>query len=114
MAIDGFTFETERTADTVVVTLAGELDMQAGFQLEPRLERLTRGPATRELVLDMSGVGFMDSTVLGLLLALRERLQADDVGFLVTNPSDPVRRLLALTGAANLLPIGDRPPPRSG
>jgi anti-anti-sigma factor len=79
MAIDGFTFEADRTGDTVVVRLAGELDMQAGFQLEPALERLTRDPSTQALVVDMEGVEFMESTALGLLLALRERLQADDI-----------------------------------
>ena len=71
MATNGFTFEADRTADTVVVRLGGELDMQAGFQLEPELERLTRDPSTRALVVDMNGVDFMESTALGLLLALR-------------------------------------------
>ena len=114
MAIDGFTFEADRTTDTVVVRLAGELDMQAGFQLEPELERLTRDPSTRALVVDMGGVEFMESTALGLLLALRERLQADEIRLLVANPSVPVRRLLSLTGAGDVLPIGEWPPPRPG
>jgi anti-anti-sigma factor len=114
MAIDGFTFEADRGADTVVVRLAGELDMQAGFQLEPALERLTGDPSTRALVVDMNGVEFMDSSALGVLLALRERLQADDIRFLVANPSVPVRRLLALTGAGHVLPMGEWPPARPG
>ncbi len=110
MAINGFTFEADRARDTVVVTLAGELDMQAGFQLEPALERLTRDPSTRALVVDMSGVEFMDSSALGLLLALRERLQADDIQLLVANPSVPARRLLALTAVGDVLPMGEWPP----
>jgi anti-anti-sigma factor len=112
MAFNGFTFEADRTADTVVVRLAGELDVQATFQLEPALERLTRDPSTRALVVDMNRVEFMDSSALGLLLALRERLQADDIRLLVANPSAPVRRLLALGGVGDVLPMGEWPPPR--
>jgi stage II sporulation protein AA (anti-sigma F factor antagonist) len=112
MATRGFTFEADRAADTVVVGLAGELDMQAALQLEPALERLTRDSSTRALVVDMNGVEFMDSSGLGLLLALRERLQADDIRLLVANPSVPVRRLLALSGAGDVLPMGEWPPGR--
>jgi anti-sigma B factor antagonist len=105
MALKDLTFEATRTGETLVVTLAGELDMPATFRLEPALERLTRDPSTRALVVDMSGVEFIDSSGLGLLLATQERLQAEDIRLLVANPSVPVRRLLALTGAGDVLPI---------
>jgi len=38
----GLTFKGDRTRETAVVTLAGELDMAATFRTEPELERLTR------------------------------------------------------------------------
>jgi hypothetical protein len=41
------TFAAHRTDDTVVVKLAGQLDMAATFTLEPALERLTRETAAR-------------------------------------------------------------------
>jgi anti-anti-sigma factor len=103
MTSKNFTFATNRTGDTVVVKLAGQLDMSATFTLEPELERLTRETAASALVVDMAGVEFMDSSALGLLLATRQRLQADDVRFGVTNPSTPVRRLLELTDAGDAL-----------
>jgi anti-anti-sigma factor len=113
MAITDFTFEAGRTGDTIVVTLAGEIDMSATFQLEPELEQLTRDPSARTLVMDMNGVEFMDSSALGLLLATQERLQADDIRFLVANPSDAVRRLLGAAGVGDVLPISAWPPGRS-
>jgi anti-anti-sigma factor len=100
-----FTFATDRTGDTVMVRLAGQLDMAATFTLEPELELLTRETGTRALVVDMAGVDFMDSSALGLLLATRQRLQSEVVRFVVANPSAPVRRLLELTGAGDALSI---------
>jgi len=100
-----FTFATDRTDDTIVVKLAGQFDMAATFTLEPELERLTRETTAGALVVAMDGVEFMDSSALGLLLATRQRLHSEDVRFTVADPSPPVRRLLELTGAADVLPI---------
>jgi anti-anti-sigma factor len=105
-----FTFATDRTDDTIVVKLAGQFDMAATFTLEPELERLTRETAPDALVVAMDDVEFMDSSALGLLLATRQRLQSEDVRFVVANPSPPVRRLLELTGAADVLSIGVQHP----
>ena len=104
-----FTFNADRTGDTGVVKLAGQLVMAATVTREPELERLTRETAARALVVDMDGVEFMDSSALGLLLATRQRLQTEDVRFVVANPSPPVRRLLELTGAGDTLSIASGP-----
>jgi anti-anti-sigma factor len=110
MSGDGLTVTTDRTGETVVVTLVGELAAGTTFRLEPELERLTRGTGARTLVVDMSGVTFMDSASLGLLLATQQRLQADGVRFVVANPSAAVRRILELTGAGVALSPTDWPP----
>jgi anti-anti-sigma factor len=105
MTSKDFTFAADPRDDTVVVKLAGQFDMAATFTLEPELERLTRETASSALVVDMDGVEFMDSSALGLLLATRQRLQSEDIRFVVANPSPPVRRLVELTGAADALSI---------
>jgi anti-anti-sigma factor len=110
MTSKDFTFAADQTDDTVVVKLAGPFDMAATFTLEPELERLTRDTPATALVVDMAGVEFMDSSALGLLLATRQRLQTEDVGFIVANPSMPVRRLLEATGAGDALSITPQAP----
>jgi anti-anti-sigma factor len=110
MSADGLTVTTDRTGEAIVVTVAGELAMGTTFRLEPELERLTRDTDAGALVVEMSGVTFMDSSALGLLLATEQRLQADGIRFLVANPSPPVRRILELTGAGAALAITAWPP----
>jgi anti-anti-sigma factor len=110
MAADRLRLATDRTGETVVVTLTGEFDMATTFWLEPELERLTRDADVRTLVVDMSGVSLMDSTALGLLLATQQRLQADGVALLIANPSHGVRRVLELTGAGDALRLASWPP----
>jgi anti-anti-sigma factor len=105
MTAKQWTSKAERTGEALVVTLAGELDMNATFGLELELERLTQDTDARALVVDMDGVEFMDSSALGLLLATQERLRAHGIRFLLANPSRAVRRMLELTGAGDALSV---------
>lgn len=110
MSAPDFTFSAERAGDAVVVTLAGELDMAVTFRLEPELERLTGEADVHALVVEMSGVTFMDSSALGLLLATQQRLRADGVRFAIANPSTGIRRILEITGAGQELTVTDEAP----
>jgi anti-sigma B factor antagonist len=100
-----FRYEVSDHDGTVVVSLEGELDMSATFELEPALERLAAHEDTRTLVLDMGGVTFMDSSALGLVLSTEERSQAEDVRLVVAAPSRAVQRVLEVTGAGETLSI---------
>ena len=102
-------FEATRSGESVVATLSGELDMFATFRLEPDLERVTRQPGVRALVIDVGGVDFIDSAGIGLLLATHERLRAERIRFALANPSPSVRRMLKLTGAADTLAVTAAP-----
>ena len=110
MGAERFTFRADRAGETVVVTLAGELDMATTFRLEPELERRSRDGDVAALVIDMQGVEFMDSSALGLLLATQERLRAEGIRFLLANPSGSVRRMLEVTGVTDELAVTTRPP----
>jgi anti-anti-sigma factor len=100
-----FRYDHRRSGGTVVVTVAGELDMAVTFRLEPELERLTDPDEVRALVLDMAAIEFMDSSGLGLLLSVHQRLQASGIRFVVADPSPVVRRMLQLTGVDGTLEI---------
>jgi anti-anti-sigma factor len=110
MGPGGYRFEAERAGDTAVARLAGEIDMAATFRIEPELERLTRENEIHTLVIDVSGVQFMDSTALGLLLATQGRLQAAGIRFLLADPPAGIQRILDVTGAGEALSVTTWPP----
>jgi anti-sigma B factor antagonist len=93
-----------RSRHAVVLTLVGELDVLA----RPRLrEEVARQIASRPplLVLDLSGLTFIDAQGLGALATAR-RLAAECSGRLLIVGADPrLRSLLRITRLAAVLPV---------
>lgn len=83
----------EQTAERVVLAVSGELDVATAPTLGARLQAVAAGA---ELVLDLGGVVFMDSSGLRVLIAERDRRGALEV----VRPAPVVARLLDLAGLA--------------
>ena len=88
---------TDRTGDRAVVTVQGELDAYTAPGLEDHIGGLL-GEHVSELVLDLAQTGFLDSSGLRALLTVHRRLEASDGRLELREPSEPVLRLLEITG----------------
>jgi anti-sigma B factor antagonist len=84
----------------------GELDLATAPRLETELERAVSAGATR-VVVDLSQVGFLDSTALRMFLALSERADAEGWVLTLAAPSQSVRAILDITGSSGSLPLED-------
>lgn len=86
----------DRTDDGVVVHLAGELDLYNAHEVrEALLACCDESPA--RLVVDLSGVEFVDSTVLGVLVEVRSRMDEKNA-FALAAPGREARRALEVSG----------------
>src|SRR5215217_6667302 len=102
-ATDRFDLVARREEDSLELSLKGDLDMAATFKVEPEVERLVAGDDVRRLVLDVGGVGFIDSAGLGALLSIRDRTNQLGIEMSLVNVPEPVRRILDLSGTRVLL-----------
>ena len=100
MLQDSVRVTTSHADGSVVVTLAGELDMASVPALRASLDDIE--PSQR-LVLDCAAVTFMDSSGLSLLVTLWSRLVESGGSLQVRQPSPPVRRVMELTGLHELI-----------
>jgi anti-anti-sigma factor len=104
-ALDDATFtvaEDPGSGDERVIRLRGELDIECAPDLERVL--LRSRPAGQRVVLDLSGLEFMDST--GLRVLLRARAAADEGRWQIYLRDVPptIRRLFDMTGVHDALP----------
>ena len=82
-----------------VLFLAGELDLANAAELRERLRTLER----EDLMVDLSGVAFMDSTGLAALLQARLAAQRHGALLRVRGSNCQTRELLERTGVLALL-----------
>ncbi len=91
----------------LVVRLRGEIDISNADAIGTQLERLLDAAAgsaegaTSSFVVDLSELGFMDSSGIAMLLHVAARVGS----VVVRNPSDIVRRMIAATGLSAVLPL---------
>ena len=91
---------TTREGTSVLVAVVGELDAYSAPSLEELAAGL-RADGFSNFTLDVSQTSFIDSSGLRSLVALHSELAKSDAGGLTLQaPSDPVARLLAITGLA--------------
>ncbi|MFC4071054.1 STAS domain-containing protein [Actinoplanes subglobosus] len=89
--------------------LRGELDLDTGDLFEEHAARAL-GDRPAELVVDMDGLTFCDSSGIDVLVAARETAVRAGIGFRVHRPHGIVRRSLTVTGVYELL-VGGTPGP---
>ncbi|MGA5042207.1 STAS domain-containing protein [Streptomyces capoamus] len=104
--MNDFTVVTHRDTDHTLITVHGDMDLQTC----PELARAALGvqPSGKPLFLDLSGVPFMDSSGLNLLVLLRRRLLAEGGLLAVTGLQSQPVRLLQLTETYDLFAADTR------
>jgi anti-sigma B factor antagonist len=95
-----------RDGDVAVVVLQGEHDLSTADRLRQAIERARDGSTA--VVVDLTEATFIDSAVLGVLIAEHERAASNGsaVGYVVAAGSGhSVQRIIDLAGVAAVLPI---------
>jgi anti-anti-sigma factor len=88
----------------VVLPLTGDLDVAGATLAQKRLLGSTLRPGD-QLVVDLSGLHFMDSTGIRLLLQAREHALRHGAGFAIVRGPETVMRVLALVGLDEQLDV---------
>ena len=86
------------TGQTLTVALRGELDHHAAEHTRNTIDLLINELRPTELVLDLSGVTFMDSSGLGVVLGRYRLLSTRGGKMYITGANRSVDRILKMAG----------------
>ena len=90
---------------SLLAELSGDIDHCTAKGLREPVDREIMQRITAHLILDFSGVGFMDSSGIGLIIG-RYKLMNDLGGdIIVTDPTPEVRKVMELAGIGRLCRI---------
>jgi anti-sigma B factor antagonist len=97
-----FEMESGRDRDGARLTLSGELDIAT----VPRVEAAVKATLTAEartLTIDLSGLSFVDSSGLRLLIVLAQRAEAEGWTLRLTRPIERVLNVFRVSGVEDEL-----------
>jgi anti-anti-sigma factor len=98
--------ERTQTDSRTVLAVYGEIDVASVDELERQLEAAQR-LEPRELVIDLDGLSFMDSTGLYVLLRAYRTAKSNGYSLMLRRVPDHAMRLLRLTGVVPLFRVID-------
>ncbi len=86
------------------VRLKGELDLVTAPQLEAAVAELS-GNGSRELLLDLSELGFLDSSGFRVIIVCKELCEQRGCAFLMTRGPERVQKVFDVSGVLKRLPF---------
>jgi anti-sigma B factor antagonist len=102
------TISTVKSCDgAAVIAVAGECDLYDAERLEAALAGAGAAPGTC-VYLDLSELGFLDSTALHVLVKAQRALEATGSELVLVAPTAPIRRTLAVSGLEAQFAVRER------
>ncbi len=90
--------------DTLVVRVYGELDLRAAEGCRQEIDQKFRAEGAKNLVFNLEGVTFLDSSGLSVILGRYRRVTSGGGRVALTGVTPRLKRLLELAGVARLIP----------
>lgn len=97
-------FQTRATPDATEVRLTGRLEFTDHDRLRDIVSLLHQMQA-RRFIIDLSGLDFIDSAGLGMILILQEEAEQKNAKLVVRHPRNDVRRSMDLAKIGEIVAI---------
>jgi anti-sigma B factor antagonist len=98
--------QSEHEAGTARLKLSGELDLASVGRVEQGVdEALAQGPRT--LILELSGLSFVDSSGLRLFIVLTQRAASEGWKLSMTRPQEQAMTVFRVSGLVENLPFAE-------
>lgn len=87
------------------IRLQGELDHSVAPALKQEIDVLIASDRAKHVILDLSGLSFMDSTGVGLVLGRYKKLSQKGIPLAIRSPSSVAAKVLQVSGITKLIQI---------
>ncbi|MGI6213191.1 MAG: anti-sigma factor antagonist [Christensenellales bacterium] len=86
------------------IFLYGEIDQSKSAEVKARLNSLLTARPLKKVIFNMSGLQFVDSTFIGVLLARYKQLRERGVPIYIEQPSRQIDKVLGVSGIYTIIP----------
>lgn len=96
---------TSYSSGRLIINLGGELDHHGARQIMRTIDGIIDEYLPRDVVLDMSGVSFMDSSGIAVILKADRRMRETGGRAAVINAGKQPQRVIDASGIDRMLPV---------
>lgn len=89
----------------LILSLSGEMDAHGCNQIKPMLEELVATVQTKNVLLDLNKVEFIDSSGIGAIVYLFKRLKAQHQSLVIRGVHGQPKELMELLRVGSAIPI---------
>ena len=82
----------------------GELDEHTAKQTSKTLDDIFATTISKQIIIDLSELKFMDSTGIGVLIGRYKKMKDKGVSIFISNPSYHAEKIFKLTGLYDIMP----------
>lgn len=99
--------EFENKENKLIVHMNGELDHHSAEEVRSKIDDRLDRDNLNKLVMDFSGVSFMDSSGIGVVIGRYKKLSLRKGSICVTRVTDSVKRVFELSGMFKIIKLYD-------
>ena len=93
----------EKLKDYLIVSLAGELDHHSAEEVRVKIDDKIDKDNIKHLIMDFSGVTFMDSSGIGVVIGRYKKLKLRKGSLVITSLTKNVKRVFDLSGMFKII-----------
>lgn len=95
----------KKNSDKLYIYLFGELDECVAVKAKTVLDELIdQNLCVKKVIFDLSGLSFMDSTGIGMLIGRYKKLNRFNIGVYLTGANVAVEKIIEISGLYSIMP----------
>ncbi|PRR76798.1 Anti-sigma F factor antagonist [Clostridium liquoris] len=95
----------ENNNEKLLVHMMGELDHHSAEEVRNKIDDRLNRDDMKKLIMDFSGVSFMDSSGIGVVIGRYKKLAYKNGTVCITNVNETVRRVFELSGMFKIIKL---------
>jgi anti-anti-sigma factor len=103
--------QVESHGASQIVRISGKLTSECSSQLQRGLDSVLNKEGVREVIIDLKGVPFVDSSGVGEIIRLFKRVRAVEGNVVLMNPNDKLRDLFLVYRFDRFMEVRDEEDP---
>lgn len=100
--------EVRSTKASLSLKLSGEIDHHGAVGIRSEIDKLISELRPDRLELDLSGIDFMDSSGIGLIMGRYAKMKAIDGELVVKRPNERIKKIFLMAGLERIVRIEEK------